>query len=334
MSIVDCAHHAEVRTHTKRKLQLHCQLQAAHILAASAALLISFFIHRSICHISTCVFIVDVHNVYRLLSKYDIPESTFFQRQDTTCLRFMATDKSLIQKLRWVWYGMVITQHFWEHEVQHKVIRRFRWVWGEFLDVWMAGKYSKKPHESRFSLSYYIILICILLKFGRKTSTTIFTMFKLGTFPWTCRVHFKNMSHITHRSCEIRNKRVLVTFLYSLAILQDRNSSMRRGCAAPTNTSTVSFEMLRTVAKQGAPHTSQGCSSQPGNVGGWLCARIPCHTDFTFDIVPWDLTSTLRVIHSTPSQKRYLETVLLLYVHCFFVSFRSIHEHLSSLCQW
>ena len=62
MSIVDCTHHAEVRTHTKRKLQLHCQLQAAHILAASAAsLLISFFIHRSICRISTCVYIVDVH---------------------------------------------------------------------------------------------------------------------------------------------------------------------------------------------------------------------------------------------------------------------------------
>lgn len=108
----------------------------------------------------------------------------------------MATDKSLIQKLQMGMVGMVITQHFWEHEVQHKVIRRFRWAWGEFLDVWMAGKYSKKPNESRFCLCYYIILICILLKFGRKTSTTIFTTFKLGTFPWTCRVHFKNMSHI------------------------------------------------------------------------------------------------------------------------------------------
>ena len=203
MSIVDCAHHAEVRTHAKRKLQLHCQLQAAHILAASAAsLLISFVIHRSLCHISTCVFIVDVHKyyidwfrsmiylIYRYTRVHLFPKTRHHMSQVHGHRQEPDTKASMGM------VGMVITQNFWEHEVQHKVIRRFRWVWGEFLYVWMAGKYSKKPNESRFSLCYYIILICILLKFGRKTSTTIFTTFKLGTFPWTCRVHFKNMSHI------------------------------------------------------------------------------------------------------------------------------------------
>ena len=64
-----------------------------------------------------------------------------------------------------------------------------------WMSEWLANiQRNQMNHDS--SLSYYIILICMLLKFGRKTSTTIFTTFKLGTFPWTCRVHFKNMSHI------------------------------------------------------------------------------------------------------------------------------------------
>ena len=57
--------------------------------------------------------------------------------------------------------GMAVTQQFCEeHEVQRKVIRRFGWAWGSnFLDVWMAGKYSEKSNKSRFSLRYYKTII-------------------------------------------------------------------------------------------------------------------------------------------------------------------------------
>lgn len=135
----------------------------------------------------------------------------------------------------------------------------------------------------------------------------------MGTFPWTCRVHFKNMSHIDLVRFETNVSwwlfRILWLF-YRIAVLPCAGDALLLQIHPQVVSSAASsFHMLRTVAKQGAPHTSQGCSSQPGNVGGWSCARIPCHTDFTFDIVPWDLTSMLRVIHSTPSQKRYLEIV-------------------------
>ena len=344
MSIVDCAHHAEVRTHAKRKLQLHCQLQAAHILAASAAsLLISFFIHE----VNMPYFNMRVHSwcsqVYRLISKYDIPILIYlsppFSKDKTPHV-----SGSWPQTRAWyksfdgygsVWLSLSIFESmkcnikwftdFAEHEANF------------WMSEWLANiQRNQMNHDS--SLWYYTILICILLKLGRKTSTTIFTTFKLGTFPWTCRVHFKNMSHIDLVKFETNVSWWLFCvfwLFYRIAILPCAGGALLLQIHPQVVSSAASsFQTLRTVAKQGAPHTSQGCSSQPGSVGGWSCARIPCHTDFTFDIVPWDLTSTLRVIHSTPSQKRYLEIVLLLYVHCFFVSFRSIHEHLSSLCQW
>lgn len=168
MSIVDCAHHAEVRTHAKRKLQLHCQLQAAHILAASAAsLLISFFIHRSICRISTCVFIymmftsicIDFEVWYT-----DIPESTFFQRQDTTCLRFMATDKSLIQKLRWVWPSLLPLSIFESMKCNIKWFADFAEHEANFwMSEWLANiQRNQMNHDS--SLCYYIILISLGVK--------------------------------------------------------------------------------------------------------------------------------------------------------------------------
>ena len=89
--------------------------------------------------------------------------------------------------------------------------------------------------------SFFVSMYDLLLQFGRKTNMTIFSKIRSS---WKKSLELiecisKNMSDID-----------LVRFVTNmfwwllpvfLAILHDRNSSMPRGCAAPTNTSTGRF---------------------------------------------------------------------------------------------
>ena len=220
---------------------------------------------------------------------------------------------------------MAMTQHFWEST---KCNRKSFADFGEheanfWMSEWLANIKRNHRNRDRFILRYYIILTCVLLKFGRKTNMTIFSKIHSS---WKHSLELiecisKNMSHIDLvRFVTNMFWWLLSVFwlFYRIAILPCAGGALLLQVHPEVVSSAISsFQMLRTVAKQAAPHTSQGYSSQPGNVGGWLCARIPCHRDFTFDLVPWDLTSKSREIHSTSLQERYLDIVLLLYVHCF-----------------
>lgn len=178
MSIVDCAHHAEVRTHAKRKLQLHCQLQAAHILAAKCCCAAHIFFHSQV---NMPYFNMRVHSwcsqVYRLISKYDIPIylSPPFSKDKTPHVSgSWPQTRAWYKSFRWVWSVWLSLSIFESMKCNIKWFADFGEHEANFwMSEWLANiQRNQMNHDSVFvtTLFWFVYFSSLGVKQARQSS--------------------------------------------------------------------------------------------------------------------------------------------------------------------